>query len=47
MKELFLIKLPEDNITATKMVITVGAYYEGRRIAHSKINFVGPLKMHR
>jgi len=43
-KGLFMIKVPEDMVSTTKMTVSIGVYKEGERMFTSTAKFIGPLK---
>ena len=43
-KGIFMVKLPEQEITSMRMIVQLGVYQNGKRIEIAKAKFIGPLK---
>jgi cytochrome c oxidase accessory protein FixG len=43
-KSVYFIRVPEDQITTARMVITLGVYREGKRLETIKAKFIGPVR---
>jgi cytochrome c oxidase accessory protein FixG len=44
-KGIFMVKLPEHEITSMRMIVQLGVYQNGKRIETAKAKFIGPLKL--
>lgn len=44
LKGVYFIKIPADKISASKTVVMVGVYKDGKRIERLKVKFIGPVK---
>ncbi len=44
LKGLFMIKLPEEDIKAMKMIVVLGIYQDGKKIETANARFIGPIK---
>jgi len=44
LKGVYFIKIPADQISASKTVVMVGVYSDGKRIEKLKVKFIGPVK---
>jgi len=44
-KGIFMVKLPEQEITSMRMIVQLGVYQNGKRIETAKAKFIGPLKL--
>jgi hypothetical protein len=42
-KSLFIVKIPEKDITTMKTTIQVGVYQHGKKIMTRKARFIGPM----
>ena len=47
LKGLFMIKLPEEDISSMKMNVTLGIYQDGRKIETANARFIGPIMANR
>ena len=47
LKGLFMIKLPEEDISSMKMHVTLGIYQDGRKIETANARFIGPIMANR
>ncbi len=43
LKNLFIVKIPEGELTSLRTTVEVGVYQEGKRILIKKVRFVGPM----
>lgn len=44
LKGLYMIKMPPEEVKTMKMVVELGVYEQGKRIAGTKARFIGPMK---
>ena len=47
LKGIFMVKLPEQEITSMRMIVQLGVYQNGKRIETANAKFIGPLKSKR
>ena len=43
-KSIFFIKIPEQDVTNARTVVTIGIYENGKRIETAKVKFIGPVR---
>ncbi len=43
-KSIFFIKIPEQDVTNARTVVTIGIYEDGKRIETAKVKFIGPVR---
>ena len=43
-KRLYIVQIPEDQITEMRTIINLGVYSQGKKLTQAKAKFVGPLK---
>ena len=44
LKNVFMVKLPEQEVTSMRMIIELGIYQNGKKIETAKAKFIGPMK---
>lgn len=44
LKNVFMVKLPEQEVTSMRMIVELGIYQKGKRIETAKAKFIGPMK---
>lgn len=45
LKGIFMVKLPESEVTSMRMIIQLGVYQNGKRVETANAKFIGPLKL--
>jgi len=44
LKNVFMVKLPEQEVTSMRMIVELGIYQNGKKIETAKAKFIGPMK---
>jgi len=44
LKGLYMVKIPPQLLSSTKIIVQLGVYQNGKRITYSNVKFIGPLK---